>query len=53
VSANLAVALAQAGASVGLLDADITGPNIPLMMGLEGTPKATGTTRSSRWSATA
>jgi len=42
VSANLAVALAQAGASVGLLDADITGPNIPLMMGLEGTPKATG-----------
>jgi ATP-binding protein involved in chromosome partitioning len=40
VSANLAVALAQAGASVGLLDADITGPNIPLMMGLEGVPKA-------------
>ena len=42
VSANLAVALAQAGASVGLLDADITGPNIPLMMGLEGAPTATG-----------
>jgi ATP-binding protein involved in chromosome partitioning len=40
VSANLAVALAQAGASVGLLDADITGPNIPLMMGLEGVPKS-------------
>ncbi len=40
VSANLAVALAQAGASVGLLDADITGPNIPLMMGLAGAPKA-------------
>jgi metal-sulfur cluster biosynthetic enzyme len=35
VSVNLAVALAQAGASVGLLDGDITGPNIPLMMGLE------------------
>ena len=40
VSVNLAVALAQSGATVGLLDADITGPNIPLMMGLEGQPKA-------------
>ena len=40
VSANLAVALAQAGAKVGLLDADITGPNIPMMLGVEGQPNA-------------
>ncbi len=40
VSANLAVALAMEGASVGLLDADITGPNIPLMLGVEGAPAA-------------
>ncbi len=40
VSVNLAVALAQAGAAVGLLDGDITGPNIPMMLGLEGQPKA-------------
>jgi ATP-binding protein involved in chromosome partitioning len=38
VSVNLAVALARAGASVGLLDADITGPNIPMMLGIEGQP---------------
>jgi ATP-binding protein involved in chromosome partitioning len=33
VSVNLAVALARSGASVGLMDADVTGPNIPIMMG--------------------
>ena len=38
VSVNLAVSLAQAGAIVGLLDADIYGPNIPTMMGVEKLP---------------
>ena len=38
VSANLAVALAQSGARVGLLDADIYGPNIPTMMGIHDIP---------------
>jgi ATP-binding protein involved in chromosome partitioning len=40
ISVNLAVALAKAGATVGLLDADITGPNIPMMIGAEGQPIA-------------
>lgn len=39
VSVNLAVALALSGAKVGLLDADIYGPNIPMMMGVEKTPE--------------
>ncbi len=34
VAANLAVSLAKSGARVGLVDADITGPNIPTMFGL-------------------
>jgi len=38
VAVNLAIALAQSGAAVGLLDADIQGPNIPMMMGVEKMP---------------
>lgn len=38
ISTNLAVALAQKGAAVGLLDADVHGPNIPLMMGVSEKP---------------
>ena len=39
-SANLALALAAEGASVGLLDADIYGPSQPMMMGVEGRPES-------------
>ncbi len=38
VSVNLACALAREGAKVGLMDADIYGPNVPLMMGLKSLP---------------
>ncbi len=39
VAVNLAVALAGEGAKVGLVDADIYGPSIPLMMGINGRPR--------------
>jgi ATP-binding protein involved in chromosome partitioning len=42
VSANLAVALARAGHRVGLMDADIYGPNIPRMMGVDRKPEVQG-----------
>ncbi len=38
LSVNMAVALAQMGARVGLLDADIYGPNLPTMMGVHDIP---------------
>jgi ATP-binding protein involved in chromosome partitioning len=39
VAANLAVALALSGSRVGLLDADIYGPSIPQILGVEGSPQ--------------
>ncbi len=39
VAVNTAVALAKTGAKIGLLDADIYGPNIPTMMGVDHLPK--------------
>jgi ATP-binding protein involved in chromosome partitioning len=40
VSVNIAVSLAKLGFKTGLLDADLYGPNIPTMMGIEGAPVA-------------
>src|SRR6266851_7630449 len=42
VAVNLAVALAKLAHQVGLLDADVYGPNVPLMMGINQTPMAQG-----------
>ncbi len=38
IAVNLAIELAKSGATVGLLDADILGPNVPMMMGLDRMP---------------
>src|SRR3974390_3896523 len=42
VAVNLAIALAKLGRKVGLMDADVYGPNVPLMLGLRAPPKAQG-----------
>jgi ATP-binding protein involved in chromosome partitioning len=42
VAVNIAIALGKTGARVGLLDADITGPNVPLMMGVMQQPDQQG-----------
>jgi ATP-binding protein involved in chromosome partitioning len=42
VAANVAVALARSGRRVGLMDADVYGPNIPRMFGLSERPPVTG-----------
>lgn len=50
VTVNLAIALAASGARVGLIDADISGPSVPLMFGVEDEPLAMepGQTREGR-----
>ena len=45
IAVNLAVALARMGSKVGLLDADIYGPNVPLMIGTSATPQLVGENR--------
>jgi len=42
VAVNLAVAMAGKGYKVGLMDADVYGPNVPRMMGVNGAPSAVG-----------
>jgi len=42
VAVNLAIGLARLGHATGLMDADVYGPNVPLMMGINRTPMAYG-----------
>ncbi|HEY7305406.1 MAG TPA: Mrp/NBP35 family ATP-binding protein [Bryobacteraceae bacterium] len=42
IAVNLAITLSKLGYTVGLLDADVYGPNVPLMMGVRQTPHAIG-----------
>jgi ATP-binding protein involved in chromosome partitioning len=45
LAVNLAVAMARMGHKVGLLDADVYGPNVPLMLGVNGQPRMIGENR--------
>jgi ATP-binding protein involved in chromosome partitioning len=45
LAVNLAVALARLGHKVGLLDGDVYGPNVPLMLGINAQPKVVGDNR--------
>jgi ATP-binding protein involved in chromosome partitioning len=42
VAVNLAITLGKLGYAVGLMDADVYGPNVPLMMGVKAQPQAIG-----------
>jgi ATP-binding protein involved in chromosome partitioning len=45
LAVNLAIAMARLGHKVGLLDADVYGPNVPLMLGISAQPKVHGDNR--------
>src|SRR2546430_16552273 len=45
LAVNLALALAKLGHKTGLLDADVYGPNVPLMLGTSAQPRALGENR--------
>src|SRR5579884_1313390 len=45
LAVNLALALSKMGHKVGLLDGDVYGPNVPLMLGTNAQPRAVGNER--------